>query len=224
MRRDPYPLQWPPRLPRTNTGGHQRSHFGGRGGRDALSPHATGKEVVAELHRLGATTWVITSNLPSRGPEGIPYCDSQRGGDPGVAVWFEYKRIERVLACDCWFRAEENLRAIAKSIEAMRGLERWGVADIMASVFTGFAAALPPGDAPVVSWRDVFGRIGGGPDWPDLPPDDLLALVKARHRRLMESSHIDAGGSPERMLELNLALDAARAELGGAGTTNKGSP
>lgn len=71
MKRDPYPLQWPPRLPRTKHGDRQRSSFGGRGGRDALSPHATGKEVVEQIARLGSTNWVITSNLPSRGPEGI---------------------------------------------------------------------------------------------------------------------------------------------------------
>lgn len=215
MRRDAYPLQWPARLPRTKPGDRQRSSFGGRGGRDALSPHATGKAVVDELHRLGATTWVITSNLPSRGPEGIPFADAPRGDDSGIAVWFEYRRIERVLACDRWFRPEENLRAIAKSIEAMRGLDRWGVADVMANVFTGFAAALPPGDpaVPVARpWRDVLGG-----SWPaELGAEDALALAKARHRRLMEGEHIDAGGSSERMLELNLALDAAKLELGGA--------
>jgi hypothetical protein len=214
MKRDPYPLQWPPRLPRTKHIDRRRSSFGGRGGRDALSPHATGKEVIDEIARLGATTWVITSNLPSRGPEGIPFADAPRGDDPGIAVWFEYRRVERGLACDRWFRPEENLRSIAKTIEAMRGLERWGVADVMASVFTGFAAALPPGDPvePVVlPWRDVLGG-----SWPaGLGAEDTLALAKARHRRLMEGEHIDAGGSSDRMLDLNLALEAAKIELGG---------
>lgn len=214
MRRDPAPLQWPPRLQRTKPGDRQRSRFGGRGGRDTLSPFATGKDVCIELSRLGASTWVITSNLPSRGPEGVPLADAPRGDDPGIAVWFEYRRVERAIACDRWYRPEENLQAIAKSIEAMRGLERWGVADVMVNVFTGFAAALPPGaqvEPDVRPWRDVLGG-----SWPaGLDPADMLALAKARHRRMMESEHLDAGGSSERMLELNLALDAARAEIGG---------
>jgi hypothetical protein len=170
--------------------------------------------VCAELDRLGASTWVITSNLPSRGPEGIPLADAPSGEDPGIAVWFQYRRVERAIACDRWYRPEENLRAIAKSIEAMRGLERWGVADVMTNVFTGFAAALPPGaDEPrPILWRDVLGG-----NWPaGIDAVDALALAKARHRRLMESEHLDAGGSSERMLELNLALEAARSELGGA--------
>lgn len=32
----------------------------------------------------------------------------------------------------------------------------------------------------------------------------------------MEGEHVDAGGSPERMLEINLAMEAAKIELGGA--------
>ncbi len=213
MKRAPYPLQWPSRLARTRPADRQRSNFGDRrrsATGNVLSPHATGREVVQELYRLGAPNWVITSNLPSRGVDGIPYADAPKGDDPGIAVWFEYSGMERVLACDRWFRPEENLRAIAKSIEAMRGMERWGVADVLANVFTGFAAALPAGPAPVRSWREVLGG-----DWPDLAPDDVIAIAKARHRRIMEVAHVDAGGSPERMLELNLALEAAERELAG---------
>lgn len=206
MKRQPYPLQWPSKLQRTLAAERKRSAFGGRD-KAALSPHATGVEVCDELALLGASSWVITSNLPSRGPVGIPYADAPRGDDPGVAVWFEYDGLERVLACDRWRRPEENLRAIAKSIEAMRGLERWGVADVLASVFTGFALALPPGDAR--PWRDVLGGL-----WPEgMEAADVLELAKGRHRPLMKEAHPDAGGDTARVAALNTALDAAIAEL-----------
>lgn len=139
--------------------------------------------------------------------------DVSRGDDPGIAVWFEYKRLERVLACDRWYRPEENLRAIAKSIEAMRGLERWGVADVMERVFTGFATALPAGPPVERPWRDVLGGT-----WPgaDLDAADVLAIAKARHRRLISDLHPDDpdhGDSTARVAEINAALDAAEREL-----------
>jgi hypothetical protein len=191
-------------------GDRQHSQFGGRH-RDALSAFATGQDVIDELARLGAGSWVITSNLPSRGLEGIPYADAPRGVDPGIAVWFAYKRVERVLACDRWYRPEENLRAIAKSIEAMRGLERWGVADVLESVFTGFAAALPPGAPPAAKrpWRDVL-EMG---NHQMLDASDQLAVAKARHRKLIAEAHPDAGGDHVRAAELNAALTEAEAEL-----------
>lgn len=101
MRRSPYPLQWPSRLPRTQPNERQHSQFGGRD-KANMSPYSTGVEVVNELQRLGASEWVITSGLPSKGPGGIPYSDPGRIEDPGIAVWFEFRRVERVFACDRW--------------------------------------------------------------------------------------------------------------------------
>lgn len=206
MRRQPYPLQWPTRLTRTKPGERQRSAFGGRD-KASLSPYETGQEVTSELQRLGASEWVITSNLPSRGPGGLPYADGH-SDDPGIAVWCVYRRVERVFACDRWRKPAENLRAIAKSIEAMRGLVRWGMADVLESVFTGFATALPPGPQAKRPWRDV---IGGS--WPELEPADLLAIARARHRKLIAEAHPDAGGDVDRAAELNAALDEAEREM-----------
>lgn len=215
MKRAPYPLQWPSRLRRTKPNERQRSHFGGHRDRGSLSPHQTAQEVIEELVRLGAANPTITSCLPSRGPEGIPYAETGRSDDPGIAVWFEYKRVERVFACDRWYTPAENLRAIAKSIEAMRGLDRWGVADVLENVFTGFAAALPAGPQAVKrDWREVFGvaalveQLAGG------DTDDLIAVVRARHRKMIGAAHPDTGGEHAAAAELNAALDDAIAELG----------
>lgn len=209
MKRQPYPLQWPSRLPRTKPADRRWSHFGKHGDRGSLSPHLTGMEVIGELKRLGATSWVITSSLPSRGAEGLPYADPPKGDDPGIAVWFEFRRVERVLACDRWRTPAENLRAIAKSVEAMRGLDRWGVSDVLEGVFAGFAAALPAGPQAKREWREVLGGL-----WPDgMEAEDTLALAKGRHRRLIAEAHPDAGGDAGRAAELNAALDEALAEL-----------
>lgn len=209
MKRSPYPLQWPARLPRTKPADRRWSHFGKNGDRGGLSPHITGQEVISELARLGATDWVITSNMPSRGSEGLPYADAPKGDDPGIAVWFQFRRVERVFACDRWRTPAENLRAIAKSIEAMRGLDRWGVSDVLEGVFAGFAAALPAGSPMKRPWREVLGGL-----WPEgMEAEDTLALARGRHRRLIAEAHPDVGGDVGRAAELNAALDEATAEL-----------
>lgn len=210
MPRSPYPLQWPPTSPRTKSENRKRSHFGAtRGGQ--LSPYEAAKGLLDELRRLGASHVVITSLLPTR-HDGLPYSDG-RSEDPGVAVWFVHRGHERVFACDAWRTHGENLRAIALSVEAMRGLERWGMADVVERAFAGFAA-LPAGDADTPPqprkrpWREVLGST-----WPELDHDELLVLAKSRHRKLIQQHHPDAGGTHELAAELNAALAEAEKEL-----------
>lgn len=58
--------------------------------------------------------------------------------DHGVAVYFIWDKEQRVLACDAYYSIWENLRAIEKSIDAMRGLGRWKVSNMLKAAFTGF--------------------------------------------------------------------------------------
>ncbi len=199
--RERYPLQWPDGWRRTQPSQRRRSPFGG--GRP-LSPYETGKELVAELRRLGARRIAITSFLPTR-DDGIPYSDG-RSEDPGIAVWFVLDGHEHAFACDQWHTPAENLRAITKSVEAMRGLERWGMADVVGRAFAGFA--LPAGDPPAPTWRAIFGVAEI-----DLHGEDMMAVVKARHRKLIATAHPDAGGNHTHAAVLNAALDAAEHEL-----------
>lgn len=180
------------------------------------SVYEAAKDLVAELDRLKASRAVITSLLPTR-HDGLPYSDG-RSEDPGIAVWCVYRGRERVFACDEWQTHAENLRAIALSIAALRGLARWGMADVAERAFAGFAllpagqddGALPPAPPPRPPWREVFG-VAALVD--DLVVDDLVAVVKARHRKLIAEAHPDAGGNADHAAELNAALDEAIAEL-----------
>jgi len=212
--RPPYPLAWPPKTGRTKPSDRMRSKFGARA-QGLVSPYEAAKEVLAELERLGASHVVITSLLPTR-HDGLPYSDG-RAEDPGVAVWCVYRGHERVFACDQWTTHGENLRAIALSIEALRGLQRWGMADVADRAFAGFAA-LPAGSGEEFvpkahrPWREVLGGT-----WPaDLERVELLVLAKARHRKAIATAHPDAGGSHDVAAELNTALAEAEAELGGS--------
>lgn len=209
--RKPCPLQWPDGWQRTASDERRPSRFGGHAG-VGFSVALT--DLRLELTRLGAANPVITTDLPVR-LDGLPYSAAGPIKDPAVAVWFVLDGHERVFACDRWRTHAENMRAIAKTIEAMRGLARWGAADVVHRAFSGFAA-LPPGEPAHDRtprhrpWRDVL----GGP-WPaELAGLDLFVLAKARHRAAIQGAHPDVGGSTEVAAELNAALAEAERELG----------
>lgn len=212
-RREPFPLQWPEGWKRTAI--RSKSKFGHKGSGQVSLSNAL-FFLREELQRLGARNAVITSDLPTRN-DGLPYADG-RATDPGIAVWFVLDGHERVFACDKWKSAAENMQSIALSIEAMRGLTRWGASDIVTRAFTGFSA-LPPGSGddgaaapppkPVRTWRQVFGVEA----FETLGPDDLLAVVRGRHRAQIKTAHPDAGGSHDLAAELNAALAEAEREL-----------
>lgn len=208
--RQPFPLQWPEGWKRTTGWQRQRSMF---------EPHFVDDRdrVIHWLEKRGSRV-VITSNLPTRN-DGLPYY--ARTDDPGIAVWWVEKGHERVIACDRWLRADENMRAIAKTLEAMRGLDRWGANEIMERAFSGFAA-LPAGSGeehvPTPTprkkpWREVLGGSMLAAAWPELDKEELLVLAKSRHRKLITQHHPDRGGDPAIAAELNAALDEAEKEL-----------
>ena len=217
MKRAPYPLQWPEGVGRTKRSARTRSRFG-RGGDVSFSQAR--RELLEELERLGAANVVLTSDLPVRN-DGLPYA-SGRADDPGIAVWCLIAKggrfVERVFACDTWLTHAENMTAIARSIGALRGLDRWGMAEAADRAFAGFTA-LPPGDpAPAParaprSWRQLFDIATNLHDV--LGKAEILTLVRQRHRDRIRHAHPDAGGSHEDAVELNAALAEAERELAG---------
>jgi hypothetical protein len=204
-----FPLAWPPGTPRTPHAQRRAAAFGsgtttGEGWRSRRP--LTTAEAVARLHeqmRLLGVDAVISTNLPLR-RDGIPRSDQAEPADPGVAVYFRFKGKAICMPCDTWLRVADNLAAIAKHIEAMRGMERWGVGSLERA-FTGYLA-LPAAIAPPRPWRQVLG-MHNGPATPD--------AVEGAYKRLVKTVHPDAGGSSEQLAELNRARDEARRELAG---------
>ncbi len=111
-------------------------------------------------------------------------------------------------------RAAANLNAIAKHIEALRGMDRWGVGSVERA-FASYAALPPPGAAAASmrTWRELF-SIDASQSLSGDMREAVLALCEKRYRDKARTAHLDAGGSDAAMAELNLAIEAARAELG----------
>lgn len=213
-----YPLTWPFGWARTKVReparfhGTTRHYYDG-GGSSArkidLTISEARKRLWRECERLGVgeNDFVISSNVPLR-MDGMPRSDVRRVDDPGVAVYFKLKGKDRVLACDRWLNVADNIAAIAKHIEAIRGIERWGVGTIE-QAFTGYTALPAPGNGGHRPWRDVL--------QPGAPPVAAWSreVAETAYRRLLAERHPDRGGSHEQAAELNAAIEVARQELGG---------
>lgn len=187
-----YPLTWPTGWARTPL--HLRRH----------SPFKTSfdkaqRNVVRQLDLLGARRVIVSSNLKLRN-DGFPYAQQPRCDDEGIAIYFVRKGKDMVFACDQYAKREDNMHAIGLSIEALRGLERWGASDMMERAFTGFTALPAPFD-----WRTVLGFVPG-----EIP---TLGDVERNYRNLISGCHPDQGGDHDSFVDLNLARDEARKEL-----------
>lgn len=186
-----YPLKWPMQQPKT--GRAKSSKF------KKTSPYRSGEELFKELKRLGAENIIISSNLRKH-LKGDGFYAKQYIDDVGVAVYFEKKGTQKVMACDRWDRVECNLHALALSIAAIRGLERWGGSDFLDGLFTGFAA-LPAGRS-TTEQTNYFSGI------------DNLEDLKIRFRKLARDLHPDMqNGSHDKFVEMKIDYDALATKL-----------
>jgi len=184
-----FPLCWPANWKRTPW--HQQSSS-----RFRLTLDQARKDLQYEVDMLGASRLIISTNMPLR-RDGEFYASAKNPDDPGVAVYFIYKKKQMCFACDLHPLIRENLNAIAKTINALRGIERWGASDMMERAFTGFAAL------PAASWHTTL----------ELDSNATREQVEAAFRRLAMLHHPDRGGDTARMAEINRARADALKEL-----------
>lgn len=179
-----YPLQWPDGWKRTSPGGLEDARF-----KCTFAQARDG--IIKQLGMMGvARSIVISTNVETK-RDGLPYANRPQPSDRGVAVYWTKFTIgggseQRVLACDRWYRVRDNLRAIEKTLEAMRGIERWGSTDIMDRAFSGFTA-LPESAS---GWRGVLEFSAGY--------QPTLAEILDRAKKLILASHPDVSNMGER--------------------------
>lgn len=179
-----YPLAWPAGWPRTAAGDRQKGLY-----RTSLASSL--KNLRGQLRLLGgdkaAASLILSSNMT---------LTRQPPADAGVVAFFVYGGQQVSIPCDRWLLVEHNVQAIALTIEAMRAMDRHGAKHMLKAMFQGFTALPAPDD-----WRTALGNLT---TWTE---------VDAAYKERARSAHPDAGGSNERMMQLNAARDAARKEL-----------
>lgn len=187
-----FPLYWPEGWPRTKYRGGSRFNQGFGQAREFL---------FAEIRRMGGTNVVLSTNVPLRN-DGLPRANMPNPADPGAAVYFKHKKHDLVFACDKYQKCTDNVYAIAKTIEAMRGIERWGASELLERAFTGFKALPEKGSQ---AWREILG----------IPREQFVTrqVIEDRFRELVKERHPDAGGNDEDFRQLLSAREAARLEV-----------
>lgn len=205
-----YPLTWPEGWPKPAN--RERARFGGRekvnvetvkNGQRVIESafRSTGshsietarKFLFAELERLGGVDRaVLSSNLRLR-VDGMPFSGQGQPADPSVAVYFLLDGKPHVLACGKWDRAQDNIWAVAKDIEATRGKLRWGVGTLERA-FSGYTAI--PEKTGGINWWEVL----------EIAMNASEEQVHDAYRRLAKKYHPD-GDTPNS--ELFLAVTEA---------------
>lgn len=195
-----YPLQWPAGWKRARSRLSSKFKAAEQFGkvRDGL---------LHEISLMGGTQVVLSTNIPLT-KDGLPYAKHAQPADPGVAVYFKWNGKPMSLACDKWRTVIENIRALQLTVEAMRGIDRWGSSELMERSFTGFTALpAPDQQSNVRTWKAVLG-------FHELTTP-TLTMVKEKRNELVRKYHPDFGSdrSQSAMAAVNEAFAQAEREL-----------
>lgn len=177
-----YPLQWPKNWPKTEPGRKEHGKF-----KQTLA--AALNNLKTECARLGGKSLVLSSNYT---------LGNERPAESGVVAYFQLGESSIAIPCDRWKLVEHNVHAIALTIEALRGMDRWGAKHMITAMFTGFKAL--PENAGGLDPRKVLGLEGFA-----LTED----VITSQFRILSKKYHPDipGTGNAEKWRELREAHD-----------------
>lgn len=195
-----YPLYWPEHRKRTERYHRERSKFEAS---FARARDEVVRQVQLLIGRYAKSDLIISTNIALR-RDGLPLANQRQPDDPGVAIYFTYRKKQVCFACDRWQKVEDNMHAIALTIDALRGTNRWGTGDMVEAAFRGFEALPSPGQASVQPWRTVLG----------LPPGPVSrAAVDNAYRAARSRAHPDKGGTSAQFQAVQAAYEQACMEV-----------
>ncbi|SFD92057.1 J domain-containing protein [Spirosoma endophyticum] len=148
---------------------------------------------------LGGSQIIISSYAVLRN-DGLPRSFQLRTDATGVAVYFLYEGKQVVIAYDKWFNISDNIRAIGLTIDAMRGIDRWGVSQMLKRTFAGFKAL--PKTATEPGWWTITGVMLTA-SW---------ETIRAAYKEKVKVHHPDKGGSAQAFAILQSAYETAKSK------------
>lgn len=186
-----YPLYWPDGWPRTPVNKRRRAKF-------KASQWKATQDLLAELKRMGAIKPIISTNIVLR-RDGLPMAGRAVPADTGVAVYFDRKGKQQVIACDQFDIVDDNIRAVGLTVEAFRAIARHGASTLLDRAFSGFAA-LPAHK----HWADILG----------IAANSGTSEVEKVIRDKTIATHPDRGGTREEFQAIQDAAAMFRSERG----------
>lgn len=193
-----YPLCWPDGWCRL--GCEESSRFG-KFNKPVSIAKAT-EFVLAELKRKGIPDYnvIISADLRLRN-DGLPYSTQREPEDKGCSVWWREGDTRKVIAIDKYNRVADNLYSIGKTIEALRGIARWGSGEVLERTFSGFDA-LPPAGSVMTGEEPWYVVLDIDPEHRDMPE-----LIEQVYKSLRSDAHPDNGGSNEQFNRVQKAWE-----------------
>jgi len=202
-----YPLSWPAGVLRTPP--HERVH-----GSFDSTPDKVRREMLQELDRLilgkrsrthtvrGSV--ILSTNVALR-LDGEPIAGRNEPTDPGVALYFKKDAHPMVIASDKYDKVWKNMRAIQRTLEALRAIERYGSSQLQERAFTGFRALPMKGTVTIGNWWNVLG----------VEEAASFEHVQFAYRALSKKYHPDNPNTadPERFLQVQQAFEVAKRQF-----------
>lgn len=194
MKITPSPLCWPAGWKRTPANEQKKGPFGAVG---VISISAATDRLRRELRlmRVDDEDIIVSTNLALR-LDGYPRSGQAQPRDPGAAVYWvdPWTAQPRAMAIDRYEKVEQNIAALAATIESMRAIERHGGAKVIERAFTGFVALPAPGAR---AWHEVL----------DIDPLCSVDELREVYRRRRSSAHPTNGGTTEQFDAVNQAYE-----------------
>ncbi len=148
-----------------------------------------------EVRQLGGRDVLMGVGLSERDIrlDGQPRANARAFGHPGVEISFDTRELGRqTFATDQYVDWQDNVRAIALSLEALRAVERWGVSK--GRQYAGFAQ-LTAGPGKEERGRELVARFGS-----------VSAALRA--------THPDTGGETASERDFDAVMAIKRLEAG----------
>lgn len=151
--------------------------------------------------------------------DGLPYANARTPDDPGVILTFESKHGPLSFPCDTYRDWQDNIRAIALSMEKLRAVDRYGVTK-SDEQYRGWKALPGAGGTSdsmsAVAAAEFLSRTAGNATVPGSALLEHAHLVTGAYRAAARRLHPDAGGTTEDFQRLRVAKQVLDDHHGGA--------
>lgn len=211
--------------PQTSTANRKSSPFSHRG--RAVPFGQTIALLQTELRHIKAKdVWLMTGHSPEDiRLDGKLRADTRTPKHPGVVLSFQkaagwnveearYEYVEMRMPCDTFVDWKTNLRAIALALEALRKIDRYGVAT--GAQYAGYKA-LPAGDIGVNGYTpelaaDFIAKAAGMGNVPSIVTSLIQnsAFAESVYKTAAKLLHPDKGGDPAEFAKLERSMTLVR--------------